>query len=143
MITEGVNIQGMWSFSDFLDIHGIQSNDVASIRKAYGVEAARATVMREISSVFAVYGIEVDTRHLSLIADYMTFEGGYRPFNRMGIANNASPFAKMTFETSFKFLVDAALKGETDRLRNPSARLVVGKVVEGGTGSFEILQPLQ
>ncbi len=34
--------------------------------------------------MFDVYGIGVDTRHLSLVADYMTQHGDYRPMNRMG-----------------------------------------------------------
>ena len=36
-------------------------------------------IVREVKAVFGVYGIEIDHRHLSLIADYMTQEGGYRP----------------------------------------------------------------
>ena len=36
-------------------------------------------VLQEISSVFRVYGIAVDYCHLSLIADYMTFDGTYKP----------------------------------------------------------------
>ena len=32
---------------------------------------ARAAIVREISGVFSVYNIEVDLRHLELIADYM------------------------------------------------------------------------
>ena len=32
---------------------------------------ARAAIVREISGVFGVYNIEVDLRHLELIADYM------------------------------------------------------------------------
>jgi hypothetical protein len=31
---------------------------------------------------FQAYGIEVNPRHLSLVADYMTFDGTYKPFNR-------------------------------------------------------------
>jgi hypothetical protein len=37
----------------------------------YGVEAARQTILREIAGVFNVYKIDVDARHLELIADYM------------------------------------------------------------------------
>lgn len=37
----------------------------------YGTEAGRDSIIKEISAVFAVYGIEVDFRHLSLVADYM------------------------------------------------------------------------
>lgn len=142
MVTDGVNIPGMFSYDDVLDIQGIQSNDIAAILRTYGIEAARQTITREVSSVFAVYGIDVDSRHLSLIADYMTFEGGYKPFNRIGIESNVSPFAKMSFETTFHFLTDATLRGDFDSLRNPSAKLVLGKVVEGGTGSHEIIMPL-
>ena len=40
--------------------------------------------VREICTVFKPYGIDVDKRHLTLIADYMTFDGTYKPFNRIG-----------------------------------------------------------
>jgi DNA-directed RNA polymerase I subunit RPA1 len=33
--------------------------------------------------------------------------------------------------------------GDYDNLSNPSARIVMGRVVEGGTGCFDLLQPLQ
>ena len=62
--------------------------------------------------MFAAYGIQIDHRHLSLIADYMTFEGQYKAFNRHGIESNASPLQKMTFETSMYFLKRAMLQGE-------------------------------
>ncbi len=37
----------------------------------YGIEMARAAIVKEMSGVFRVYSIEVDIRHLELIADYM------------------------------------------------------------------------
>ena len=61
--------------------------------------------------VFNAYGINVDYRHLSLIADYMTFEGIYKPFNRIGIKANSSPLQKMSFETCLGFFKDAVLTG--------------------------------
>lgn len=140
--TEGVNLAGMWDFMDKIDINRIYTNDIAAILRTYGVEAARAAISKEIAGVFGVYGISVDPRHLSLIADYMTFEGGYKPFNRMGMNSNPSPFAQMSFETTTSFLMTATLSGDYEPLKSPSARLVVGKPVQGGTGSFEVLQPL-
>lgn len=68
--------------------------------------------LKEIKQVFGAYGINVDYRHLSLIADYMTYEGVYKPFNRIGIKSNSSPLQKMTFETCFQFLKDAYLFGK-------------------------------
>ena len=61
--------------------------------------------------MFANYGIEVDRRHLSLIADYMTFEGEYKAFNRIGLESNPSPLQKMTFETTMNFLRTATILG--------------------------------
>jgi DNA-directed RNA polymerase I subunit RPA1 len=50
----------------------LSTNNPAAMLAAYGVEACRATVVKEVSGVFGAYGIGVDPRHLSLIADFMT-----------------------------------------------------------------------
>jgi hypothetical protein len=47
----------------------------------------------------------------------------------------------MSFESTCSFLTQATLHGDTDLLDSPSARLVLGKVVQGGTGSFEVRVP--
>eukprot|EP01116_Phalansterium_solitarium_P017553 TRINITY_DN435_c0_g1_i3.p3 TRINITY_DN435_c0_g1~~TRINITY_DN435_c0_g1_i3.p3 ORF type:complete len:197 (+),score=73.66 TRINITY_DN435_c0_g1_i3:210-800(+) len=106
---------------------------LGAIRQTYGVEAARAAIATEIAGVFGVYGIAVDPRHLGLVADYQTFEGGFKPFNRMGMESNSSPWQKMSFETTMMFMKSAALHGEFDDLRSSSAALVLGKVVPCGT----------
>jgi DNA-directed RNA polymerase I subunit RPA1 len=115
------------------------SNDIWAVRCAYGVEAARNTIVDQIRSVFGVYGIEVDPRHLSLIADYMTFGGDYTPMNRTGMREASSPFLQMSFETTAQFLTYAALKGNSDALNSPSANIVVGRPIRHGTGAFSLL----
>lgn len=141
LMTEGVNIAGMWDMFESFDLDRIYTNDIAAVLRTFGVEAARGAIVREIASVFGVYGIQVDKRHLSLIADYMTFEGAYKPFNRMGMMSNPSPFTQMSYETTAQFLTTATLTGDYDNLASPSARIVMGKVVRGGTGSFQVYQP--
>ena len=69
--TDGVNLAGLWDLYSMIDLDQIETNDIAAVLRTYGVEAARSAIMREIAGVFAVYGINVDKRHLSLIADYM------------------------------------------------------------------------
>lgn len=85
-----------------------------------------------------MYGIQVDYRHLSLIADYMTFDGSYKAFNRYGLESNTSPFQKMSFETTMKFLKNATVNGDEDDLKSPSACLVTGRVANGGTGCVSL-----
>lgn len=74
-----------------------------------------------------VTGIAVDPRHLSLVADYMCFEGVYKPLNRFGIRSNSSPLQQMTFETSFQFLKQATMMGQCPWL--PSPKFALGKQV--------------
>ncbi|KAJ7408439.1 DNA-directed RNA polymerase I subunit RPA1 [Willisornis vidua] len=128
---------------EILDLNRLYSNDIHAMAKNYGIESALRVIIKEIKDVFAVYGIAVDPRHLSLVADYMCFEGIYKPLNRFGIQSNSSPLQQMTFETSYKFLKEATMMGAHDELRSPSACLVVGKVVKGGTGLFDLKQPLK
>ena len=86
------NFQAAWQMSDLgVDVDHIMSNDIHAVLKTYGVEAARCALVKEVLGVFGVYGTS-ETQDICLIADYMTFEGGYRPMNRMGIDGSASPF---------------------------------------------------
>lgn len=142
LVTEGVNFRAMWDEDAFIDVNGIKSNDIAAVLKTYGVEAARNTVVREINNVFETYAITVNARHLELIADMMTREGSYLPFNRQGVDSGTSPFMKMSFETTCQFLTKAVLDGASDDLESPSARVVTGKVSKVGTGSFDVFVPI-
>jgi DNA-directed RNA polymerase I subunit RPA1 len=93
LATEGVNLRGLWAAdvadeadarteaetegkplpppAGPLNLARLGTNDVRAVLETYGVEAARATLVREIGRVFAVYGISVDPRHLGLVADAM------------------------------------------------------------------------
>ena len=140
--TDGLNFREVALYADVLDVDRLYSNDIAAILRHYGVEAARTAITKEVQAVFAPYGISVDYRHLSLIADYMTRNGEYRPLNRGGIDSNTSAFQKISFETSMHFLREAALLGDVDYLHSPSANIVVGKPVTCGTGAFTLMQPI-
>jgi DNA-directed RNA polymerase I subunit RPA1 len=71
--------------SSMVEVNKLRSSDIWAMMQAYGVEAGRACIVEEIGNVFASYGISVNSRHLTLIADYMTFDGTFRPMNRLGM----------------------------------------------------------
>lgn len=160
-MTNGSNIRGIWAKSiqetPMIQLDNLYSNDIYAMMTHYGVEAARTVLIKEISSVFNSYNIDVDFRHLELIADYMvsrgfltrwrlitvqTYNGGYKAFNRGGIASNSSPFLKASYETTASFICDAALYGDYDTLASPSGSIVAGRPTQTGTGSFDIVVPL-
>ena len=141
----------MHNYQHIINPHKLFTNDIAAILALYGVEAARATIIREMNAVFKGHSITVDNRHLNLIADMMTRGGGFRAFNRSGMTDSVSPLMKMSFEATVGFLNDAVLEKDWDDLRfvffsifrsheekwrllihgngrGPSGRIVTGKI---------------
>jgi DNA-directed RNA polymerase beta' subunit len=142
VVTSGVNLPSMWEYQHIVHPHHIYTNSIHDILVNYGVEAARNVIVLELQSVFSGHGISVDARHLTLIADYMTRDGRYQAFSRMGYRGNTSPFMKMSFETTVGFLKEAMLHGETEELKGPSSRIVVGGLSSVGTGAFDVFTPV-
>ena len=104
----------------------IETNHSYALKNKYGIEAMRANIMKEVMMVFGAYGISVDKRHLSLICDFMTFNGDYRAFNRIGMEESSSPFLKMSYETTMKYLISASSANEKDDMSTPSSAIVMG-----------------
>ncbi len=138
-MVQGINFKAFYDYTDTVNINRLFTNDIYKTLKHYGVEAGRANLVNEVRSVFKMYGIEVNYRHLSLIGDFMTFNGDYRAFNRIGMEESSSPFLKMSFETTMKYLIASALTKDTDNMSTPSSALVLGQVPRVGTGVFDIL----
>lgn len=101
----------MFKYNKVLDINRLYTNHVHAMAKTYGIEAAARVIVEEVKGVFDVYGITVDPRHLLLIADYMTFDGTFKPLSRRGMESSASPLQQMSFESSAHFLRAAAVSG--------------------------------
>lgn len=50
---------------------------------------------------------------------------------------------QMSFETTTDFMAKAAVARSSDRLKSPSARIVMGRVGDFGTGMFDLRQPAE
>ena len=137
--TQGVNLDSAYQIQEYFDVNKLETNDIYQMMLKYGIESGRAAIIREIQAVFSVYGINVDYRHLSLIADYMTFNGEYRAFNRIGIEEKSSPFLRISYETALAFLMKSAVKSDLDLGDSPSSALVIGKIGQFGTGMVDII----
>jgi DNA-directed RNA polymerase I subunit RPA1 len=94
--------------------------------------------VKEVVTLFGAYGVSVDYRHLYLIGDYVTFGGNIKAMNRNWMKYNASPFLRMTFETSVKFITDSALRCETDKCKTPSSKIILGQPPLIGTGICDL-----
>lgn len=132
----------MLAYDKILDLNKLYTNDIHAVANTYGIEATAQVIVKEVQNVFKVYGITVDPRHLSLIADYMTFDGSVKPLNRRGIESAASPLQQVSFESALQFLKSAAMQGRSDSINSPSACLMLGHPCKIGTGSFGLVHDL-
>lgn len=133
--------------SNFLEIinhpyvngNAVLSSHVHDIYENLGIEAARATLLNEITNLFAEAG-GVDFRHLGLLCDWITRVGKLLSVDRYGInKQDIGPLSKASFEETERILLKAAIFGEVDPIVGVSANIMTGQPIRGGTSFSEIL----
>ena len=69
----------------------------------------------------------------------MTYNGYLISIDRHGLKKiNPDPMSRATFEQQMEHFVNAALFNESDPVDSVSSRIMVGRAIKGGTGSFEL-----
>jgi len=118
-----------------VDKDRINSNDLYDIAKTFGIEAARQTIINEINKVIESQGLDINIRHLRLIADAMTSNGVVKGVTRMGIiSDKASILARATFETPDKQFINATIQGGRDELKSVIENILLNQPIPVGTG---------
>ena len=138
VVSEGSN------FMQVLRIPGVDpqrtmTNHIHEIADTLGIEAARNAIMKEAQEVMEKQGLEVDERHIKLVADLMTFTGEIRQIGRHGISGeNSSVLVRAAFEVTVKHLLEAAIRGEADNLVGIIENVMVGQEIALGTGIVDL-----
>ena len=123
-----------------VDASRTTTNNIHEIAKVLGIEAARATIVEEAVSTLETGGLEVDVRHIMLVADVMTADGEVRAIGRYGVAGmKGSVLARANFEETIKHLTKAAATAEIDNLESVVENVMINQVVPIGTGMFELI----
>jgi len=139
IITAGSNLKEVLKL-DFVDKARVYTNDVFEVFEVLGIEAARQAIINEVFKVIENQGLNVDIRHIMLVADTMTFAGKISGITRYGvISEKASVLARASFETPIKHLVSASLVGETDNLNSVVENVMLNQPVPVGTGLPELV----
>jgi len=136
--TDGSNL------SKALEVHGVDptrtiTNHIHEIATTLGIEAARNAIINEALGVLEEQGLDVDIRHVMLVADIMTATGEVRQIGRHGISGEkTSVLARAAFEITVPNIVEAAIKGESDPLRGVTENVIVGQSIPIGTGLVDL-----
>jgi len=127
-----------------LEVEGVDptrttTNNIHEIAETLGIEAARNALIKEASAVLEEQGLDVDLRHIMLVADIMTVTGDIRQIGRHGVSGEkASVLARAAFEITVPNIIDAAIRGESDTLKGVTENVIVGQSVPIGTGLVDI-----
>ncbi|HDO21112.1 MAG TPA: DNA-directed RNA polymerase subunit A'' [Candidatus Bathyarchaeota archaeon] len=137
--TEGSNLAAV------LKVEGVDptrttTNNLHEVAEVLGIEAARNMIIREAMGVLEEQGLDVDIRHVMLVADMMTYTGRIRQIGRHGISGEKpSVLARAAFEVTTKHLLEASVSGEVDELLGVTENVIVGQIIPIGTGSVQLL----
>lgn len=140
IVTGGVNLKGILdSQIDEIDKSRIETNDIFQICTCLGIEAARNAIVDGMKKVMVEQKIDVDYRHLMLVADTMCFTGEIEGIGRAGIVGEKpSVLAKASYEETEKHLLNAAITKETDHINGVAENIIVGQKIPLGTGNVEV-----
>ena len=139
VLTAGSNLKEVFKIKD-IDAYRTVSNDIHEIRKVLGIEAARQAIINETYKVMQEQGLNIDVRHLMLIADVITHSGIIRGITRSGITGEkGSVLARASFETPMKHIVNASLIGEEETLNSVIENVMLNQPVPLGTGLPDLI----
>ncbi|MEM2909305.1 MAG: hypothetical protein QW171_04050 [Candidatus Bilamarchaeaceae archaeon] len=117
----------------------IYTNNIKEIERLYGIEAARAAIIKEIKDVMDMQKLYVDIRHITLIADAMTFSGSIRSIGRHGLSGQkVGILGRAAFEETLKHLISAGATALEDKLAGVTENIIVGQTVPVGTGRIKL-----
>lgn len=134
IITGGSNLEAVLKL-DFVDFSKTITNNIFQIYETLGIEAARFALINEAYKVIQEQGLNVDLRHIMLVADTMCVNGNVRGITRYGIIREkTSVLARASFETPMKHIFNAAKIGEIDHLKSVVENVMINQPVPVGTG---------
>jgi DNA-directed RNA polymerase subunit A" len=142
LYTEGSNLAEVFTIPG-VDPARSTTNNIAEIADTLGIEAARNAIVNEAVGVLSEQGLDVDLRHLLLVADLMTMSGVLRQIGRHGISGQKeSVLSRASFEVTVKHLLESAVRGEVDRLRGITENVIIGQIIPVGTGIVDLIMKL-
>jgi intein/homing endonuclease len=138
--TDGINLEGLKMLKG-INHSRTRINDIETVYKNYGIEAARNIIINELINTYeAGGGGSINHAHISLLVDTMTYSGEVVSIDRHGMNKvDNDPISKASFENTMDHFINAAIFSETDKLKSVSSRIAVGRVMNGGTGAFDLI----
>jgi len=139
IVTEGSNLKEVLKVEG-VNANKVMTNSILEVAEVLGIEAARNAIIREAMGTLGEAGLDVDIRHIMLVADLMTNDGLVKAIGRHGVSGKkSSVLARAAFEITAAHLLHAAMVGEVDSLEGVTENIIVGQPVTLGTGAVNLI----
>ncbi|MDR0522969.1 MAG: DNA-directed RNA polymerase subunit A'' [Candidatus Methanoplasma sp.] len=139
IVTEGSNLREVLKVEG-VDANRVMTNSILEVADVLGIEAARNSMIHEAMGTLGEAGLDVDIRHIMLVADLMTNDGHVKAIGRHGVSGKkSSVLARAAFEITTAHLLSAAMVGEVDSLEGVTENIIVGQPVTLGTGAVNLI----
>jgi len=137
--SEGSNLKEVLAING-VDPYRTSTNDIHSVARELGIEAARNMIIQEAYNTLSEQGLNVDLRHIMLVSDVMTADGSVKAIGRHGVSGEkSSVLSRAAFEITVNHLLLASQRGESDTLNGVAENIIVGQPVNLGTGAVELI----
>jgi DNA-directed RNA polymerase subunit A" len=139
IVTEGSNLKEVLKVEG-VDAENVMTNSILEVADVLGIEAARNSIIHEAMGTLGEAGLDVDIRHIMLVADLMTNDGYVKAIGRHGVSGKkSSVLARAAFEITTAHLLHAAMVGEVDHLEGVTENIIVGQPITLGTGAVNLI----
>ena len=139
LYTEGSSLKKVLEL-DKVDTAKTTTNNIIEIANVLGVEAARMSIFDEAKKTLSEQGLNVDPRHLMLVADVMSVFGTVRAIGRHGVSGEkSSVLARAAFEITANHLLTAGITGEMEPLDGVAENIIIGQPITLGTGAVQLV----
>lgn len=140
LFVEGYGLRQIMGTPGLKGIH-CKTNSVLECYGVLGIEAARTTIINEIASVMG--NMDIDPRHMQLLADTMTYKGDILGITRFGLAKMRDSVLQLaSFEKTPDHLFEAGARGKSDGINGVSECIILGQTMGIGTGGFKVVRRL-
>ncbi len=137
--SEGSNLKKVLEIEG-VDPYRTTTNDIQAVGRVLGIEAARNMIIQEAYATLSEQGLNVDKRHIMMVADVMTASGKIKAIGRHGVSGEkTSVLSRAAFEITVNHLLHASRRGEFDYLQGVAENIIVGQPVNLGTGAVQLV----
>ncbi len=141
VITNGSNLTEICKLP-WVDTCKTHSNNTYELTSVIGCEAARMYVTYEIVEVLNASAIKINSRHITLMADYMFYRGfpvGVRA-NTAASRNTKNFLSKSTSDRTFGVYAEASRYGLSETTDNVPSSIMTGEVPKIGGNAFHLFR---